>query len=526
MIQGSKCAILKTDLETIPSFSIQVFQFKFCKARQDSSGTDHAGSGPMNWLAGLRVAGLMMAVLSLFSYYVVESKPENISIARPNLQLENGQIPSFNIVIAGRDIEYCKPGYGPGGLKAVPCEGPERYSGRTDTIMFMRVSPGRLDVISIPRDTRVEDRFGEHKINSSFQLGGAEALELMGLKSIKEPGASEVFARGGADALKSALEGVLGVGIDYSVMFNVEFVERVIDALGGVTVNLPEPMDYDDNAADLHIHLPAGNQHLDAKTAIGYLRFRHGYGSDYARMDRGKAVVGQLLEKLKGPAALAIVPTVLAGLQSDVQTNMDAGFVQTLVPFVRTLKPHFKTLPTLEQRFNSYLLPDTEGIAKLLGPGIGLGIQPTDPLIDPGQPDPGQPDPGQPDPGQLDPGQPDILNPDASLGTAPQEVPTILDASGTPGFGQALVAYFKRLGLPEAKVVTLEASDEPSQVLRRPWSDEASVDYYSQFLDLPIFEPYRYPSVAGPLAITLGRDATQKYAALVLEASRVSGLKP
>jgi polyisoprenyl-teichoic acid--peptidoglycan teichoic acid transferase len=470
----------------------------------------------MNWLAGLRVAGLMMAVLSLFSYYVVESKPENISIARPNLQLENGQIPSFNIVIAGRDIEYCKPGYGPGGLKAVPCEGPERYSGRTDTIMFMRVSPGKLEVISIPRDTRVEDRFGEHKINASFQLGGAEALELMGLKAITEPGASEIFARGGADALKSALEGVLGVGIDYTVMFNVEFVERVIDALGGVNVNLPEAMDYDDNAADLHIHLPVGNQHLDAKTAIGYLRFRHGYGSDYARMDRGKAVVGQLLEKLKGPAALAIVPTVLSGLQSDVQTNMDAGFVQTLVPFVRTLKPQFKTLPTLEQRFNSYLVPDTEAIAKLLGPGIGLGIQPTDPLIDP----------GQTDPGQADPGQASILNPDATLEETPKETPTIIDASGTPGFGQALGAYFKRLGLPELKVVTLEASDEPSQVLRRPWSDDASVDYYSQFMDLPIFEPYRYPTDAGSLAIMLGRDASQKYAALALETTRVSGFKP
>jgi polyisoprenyl-teichoic acid--peptidoglycan teichoic acid transferase len=445
----------------------------------------------VNWLAGLRVAGLMMAVLSLFSYYIVESRPANLSVARPNLQLENGQVPSFNIVIAGRDIEYCKPGYGPGGLKAVPCEGAERYSGRTDTIMFMRVAPGKLDVISIPRDSLVEDRFGEHKVNSSFQLGGAEALTLAGIKGLKEPGAGEVFARGGSDALKSALEGLLGVGIDYTLIFNVEFVERVIDALGGVSVNLPEAMDYDDNAADLHIHLPAGNQKLDAKTAIGYLRFRHGFGSDYARMDRGKAVVGQLLEKLKSPAALGAVPTVLAGLQNDVQTNMDVNFIQTLVPFARTLKPVFSTLPTLEQRYSSYLLPDREGIAKMLGTGNPeLPLDPTQPVLE--------------------------TNPE----DIPSQTATIIDSSGVPGMGKALAAYFKRSGLPEATVITLEVSDEPTQVLRRPWTDDASVEYYSKFLGVPIFQPYRYPLEAGPLAIQLGRDAGEKYGGLVLEAAR------
>jgi polyisoprenyl-teichoic acid--peptidoglycan teichoic acid transferase len=433
----------------------------------------------------------MMAVLSLFSYYIVESRPANLSVARPNLQLENGQVPTFNIVIAGRDIEYCKPGYGPGGLKAVPCEGAERYSGRTDTIMFMRVSPGKLDVISIPRDSLVEDRFGEHKVNSSFQLGGIEALTLAGIKSLKETGAGETYARGGSDALKSALEGLLGVGIDYTLIFNVEFVERVIDALGGVSVNLPEAMDYDDNAADLHIHLPAGNQKLDAKTAIGYLRFRHGFGSDYARMDRGKAVVGQLLEKLKSPAALGAVPTVLAGLQNDVQTNMDVSFIQTLVPFARTLKPVFSTLPTLEQRYSSYLLPDRNGIAKMLGTGNPeLPLDPTQPV------------------------------PETNPEDIPSQTATIIDSSGVPGMGKALAAYFKRMGLPEATVITLEVSDEPTQVLRRPWTDDASVEYYSRFMGLPIFQPYRYPLEAGPLAIQLGRDAGEKYGGLVLEAAR------
>jgi hypothetical protein len=182
---------------------------------------------------------------------------------------------------------------------------------------------------------------------------------------------------------------------------------------------------------------------------------------------------------------------VLAGLQNDVQTNMDVNFIQTLVPFARTLKPVFSTLPTLEQRYSSYLLPDREGIAKMLGTGNPeLPLDPTQPV------------------------------PETNPEDIPTQTATIIDSSGVPGMGKALAAYFKRSGLPEATVITLEVSDEPTQVLRRPWTDDASVEYYAQFLGVPIFQPYRYPLEAGPLAIQLGRDAGEKYGGLVLEAGR------
>ena len=429
----------------------------------------------------IRSAGLMLVFLSAVSYWAVETRPPGGSLARPNLLTTDGQLPIFNAVIAGRDIEYCKPGYGPGGLKAVPCEGAERYSGRTDTIMFIRVQPGKMDVISIPRDTLVQDQFGGHKVNSTFQLGGDAALAAAGISGLKEPGAGEVYSKAGAEALKTTLEGLLGVGIDYYMIFNVEFVEKVIDALGGVDVYLPEPMDYDDNAAGLNIHIPAGNQHLDAKTAIGYLRFRHGYGSDYARMDRGKAVIGQLLEKVKSPQVLAALPTLITGLSNDVQTNMDLEFVRTMLPHARALKPRFGTLPTLEQRYSSYLLPDREKLQALLG--LALATDATD-----------------------------LEN----LPTAPA---TIVNQSGIPNLGLALAAYLKRSGLPEAEVQTFEAADEPTQVLRRAWADTPSVEYYSHFMGVPVFEPYRYPEGAGPIVIQLGKDAGVKYGGLVLEAN-------
>mgnify|MGYP001788534602 CR=1 FL=1 len=296
----------------------------------------------------LQMAGLIMAVLSAVSFWIVDAKPSKRGVAAPNLTVSAaGQVPTVNIAVAGRDIEYCTPGYGPIGLKAKPCEGVDRY-GRTDTMMFVRIQPGRIDVISLPRDTLVNDRFGAHKLNSTFILGGKAGLSDAGITDLKSPLAEAPFLQGGTQAFKETIETLLGVNIDYVALFNVELVAKVIDALGGVDVNLPEAMKYTDRAANLYIDIPAGDSHLNGQQAVGYLRFRRGVGNDYTRMDRGKAVIGQLLEKVKSPAVIRAIPTLLSGLQNDVYTNASTDFALRMISSARGLTPHFYTLPTIE----------------------------------------------------------------------------------------------------------------------------------------------------------------------------------
>jgi polyisoprenyl-teichoic acid--peptidoglycan teichoic acid transferase len=433
----------------------------------------------------VQIGGLVMMVLSLASYWIVEAKPEKKNVAAPNLTVAvSGQVPTVNIAVAGRDIEYCKPGYGPIGLKAVPCEGIERY-GRTDTMMFVRIQPGRMDVISLPRDTMVTDKFGTHKLNSTFILGGKAALADAGITDLKTSGAEQPFVQGGAETFKTTLETLLGVNVDYVALFNVELVEKVIDALGGVDVYLPEAMQYTDRAANLYIDIPAGNSHLDGKRAVGYLRFRHGVGNDYARMDRGKAVIGQLLGKMKSPAVLGAIPTLLSGLQNDVYTNASTDFALQMISSAKGLTPHFYTLPTIEDpNYGSYLLIDEPKTRALL-----------EPILTP--------------------------TPGIDLEKAPEFVPTIVDQSGVDGLGQALANYLARMGWGKPEVVTLEAADTPSQIVRRAWGDTTSAEFYSRVLDTSVFTPYRYPEGAGAVAIVLGTDAKQKYGGLVVEASKL-----
>ncbi len=431
------------------------------------------------------MGGLVLALLSLVSFYVVETKPKSKSYAQPNLIAASGMTPVVNIAVAGRDIEYCKPGYGPIGLKAEACEGIRRY-GRTDTMMFVRIQPGRVDVISIPRDTYIEDRFGAHKMNSSFELGGKEAVAAAGITDFKDPNAEQPFRDGGSKSFKESIEQLLGVTIDYTVVFNVELVTKVIDALGGVDVFLPEAMNYTDRAAGLYIDIPAGNNHLSGEKAVGYLRFRYGLGSDYARMDRGKEVLGKLLQKVKSPAALNLIPTVFDALQNDVITNANLELAQSLIGHSRNLTPNFHTLPTIEdERYGSYLLADLPLVQEMMQK---------------------------------------ILNPAAvNLETAPAKVPTIVNQSGVPGLGRALARYFERNGYGQAEVIPSDViSSEPTRIVRRAWGDQESAGFYARVLGVSVSTPYRYPDGAGDVSIVLGKDAGRKYGALVVEASRLT----
>jgi polyisoprenyl-teichoic acid--peptidoglycan teichoic acid transferase len=438
------------------------------------------------WRRALQMGSLVLAVLSLAAFYVVETKPKQKSIAQPNLIAANGMPPVVNIAVAGRDIEYCKPGYGPIGLKAEPCEGVERY-GRTDTMMFVRIQPGRVDVVSIPRDTFIQDQFGAHKMNSTFTLGGKAALREAGIEDYKSQTAEQPFRDGGSSVFKAAIEQLLGVTVDYTVVFNVELVQKVIDALGGVDVYVPEAMKWTDRAAGLYIDIPAGNVHLNGEKAVGYLRFRHGVGSDYARMDRGKEVIGKLMQKLRSPAALNLIPTLIGALQNDIITNADLEFAQRMVGYARSLTPHFHTLPTIEDaRYGSYLIADMPRVSELMQ---------------------------------------NILNPkQISLEAAPVTTPNIINQSGIPRLGRALANYMERNGWGSPEVIPSDVvSSEPTRLVRRSWGDLESAEFYAKVLGTSVSTPYRYPDGASAVAIVLGKDAGQKYGALVQEASR---LKP
>ncbi len=145
----------------------------------------------------------------------------------------------------------------------------------TDTIIYVRyeVKTGKVGMLSIPRDTSISGSkptaSSGNKINSIYR--GNHINEL-----VKE------------------VENLINVKIDYYLFFDSKMLIEMVDAIGGVEVNVPMRMKYDDPTQNLHINLFAGTQKLNGSQAEQFVRFRkNNDGTGYAGGDIERTRVQQ-----------------------------------------------------------------------------------------------------------------------------------------------------------------------------------------------------------------------------------------
>jgi len=186
----------------------------------------------------------------------------------------------------------------------------------TDTIILAHLDAGRrtATLVSIPRDTWVPvPGAGENKINAAYAYGGAHNT-----------------AR-----VVSKLLG--GVPIDAIVALQPEGAAAIVDAMGGLDVNVDETMDYDDNNGDLHIHLQKGEQHLNGSQVAGYVRFRHDAAGDFARVRRQQQVLKLMMDQLSAPQDWAKLPHIVQLSRKEIATTMSNQQLISLLTIYRNV---------------------------------------------------------------------------------------------------------------------------------------------------------------------------------------------
>ncbi|MHB9022965.1 MAG: LCP family protein [Armatimonadota bacterium] len=192
---------------------------------------------------------------------------------------------------------------------------------RSDAIILCA---GRLDgsgavLLSVPRDARVKlpGRRRAFKINAAYAMG-------------KEGRLKEVLAE----------PSILDAQLPHHVIFSSVTVKAVVDALGGLDIDVPVDMDYDDNWQNLHIHLKKGRQHLNGEQVVGYLRWRKNnrggpVGDDFQRGERQRELLGALSQRLRSWEGIRRSPAVYKALRTRMQTNMST---RQLVQFAWSLR--------------------------------------------------------------------------------------------------------------------------------------------------------------------------------------------
>ena len=232
--------------------------------------------------------------------------------------------------------------------------------GRSDTLMVATVRPDTktASLFSIPRDTRVPIKGnGYDKVNAAYAYGGHELTE-------------------------STVEELLGVSMDYYVLVDLHAFERIIDAIGGVDIDVEKRMYYEDPWDDdggLVIDLYPGEQHMDGRKAIQYVRYRDGEG-DIGRIGRQQKFIKAVLARVISPQILPRLPQVVDEVANAVQTDLS---VRDMLKFANMAEEvhangiEAEMLPGKPAYLSdiSYWLPDIMGVRKIMAEEAGVPFE-------------------------------------------------------------------------------------------------------------------------------------------------------
>jgi LCP family protein required for cell wall assembly len=271
---------------------------------------------------------------------------------------------------------------------------------RTDSVILASISvkTGRTIMFSLPRNM-MNAQFPEDSPLHDLYPDGYSGPEEDGFYMLnavygqipeRHPGILGDSTNEGADAIKQAVAGSLGVRVDYYVLANLKGFQEIVDAIGGITVNVNEPVAINgDTTAGIpptgYID-PGPDQHLDGFHALWFARGRWG-SDDYERMDRQRCAIDAMIEAVD-PATLITRYTALADagaevLSSDIPLSLVPAFVELALK-VKDAKVRSVVFKTSAKFFSSD--PDftwmQETVAKAINPKIELE-EPGTPTEDP-----------------------------------------------------------------------------------------------------------------------------------------------
>lgn len=230
--------------------------------------------------------------------------------------------------------------------------------GRSDTLMVASIDMDkeRAALLSVPRDTRVPLNGGYEKINHAYAYGGHKLTQ-------------------------ESVESLLGVKIDHYILIDTKAFARIVDAIGGVDIDVEKRMYYEDPWDDnggLVIDLYPGEQHLDGDHAIQYVRYRDGEG-DIGRIARQQKFMRAVLAELITPELLPRLPKLIGEIASALETDMSVPELLSFAKELKTLHANGLSAQMVPGRPAyiedvSYWIPDITDLRELLVSELGLTL--------------------------------------------------------------------------------------------------------------------------------------------------------
>ncbi|GAB2629696.1 hypothetical protein GCM10027270_16910 [Nocardioides ginkgobilobae] len=225
--------------------------------------------------------------------------------------------------------------------------GAGRWGLRPDSLTVASVDAvtGRTVLVSLPRNMQ-NFPFAEGSVMAEQFPDGFDADYLNGVSTWAEDHA-ELFGDSetpGVDATVSAVEGITGLSINYWAMVNLEGFKDLVDAVGGITMNVRQAIPVGLPHDDFFHYIEPGVRELSGFETLWYARARYD-SDDYSRMARQKCVMNAMLQQVSPSVALRNFQSIAQASSELISTNVPASEVDTFLELA--LKARGQKISTL-----------------------------------------------------------------------------------------------------------------------------------------------------------------------------------
>jgi LCP family protein required for cell wall assembly len=174
-------------------------------------------------------------------------------------------------------------------------------------VLHLDPASGTCRVLSIPRDTRTElPGYGLTKINHALAVGGIDYEKLV-------------------------VQNLLGLKINHYVLIDFNGFEGLVDAVGGVTIDVPAGFTATDGTTFV-----AGAQSMSGRQALSYARFRGGPDGDFGRINRQQQVIRALVARASGLNIVRSLNELLPAVAENLRTDLSARDMAALASDYRS----------------------------------------------------------------------------------------------------------------------------------------------------------------------------------------------
>lgn len=285
---------------------------------------------------GLRIALSVLGVVALvfigaFCYYMLWEKAPDVTPSAPKRPVSSED--DTNAVEDDTDRQD--------GVYTILLVGNDDGNGNTDTIMVGKIDTKqhKMDFVSIPRDTLINNTWDVRKINAVYW-------------------GSKNSGGNGIDSLKDNIKRLVGFEVDNYAIIDLGVFIDTVDALGGVYFDVPQALNYEDPTQNLTIHVAAGYQLLNGYDAMGVVRYRSGYVTgDIGRIEMQhkflKACAEQFITLGNIPNISKVVDILADGLTTDLSSANIAFFLRQALS-CKAEDINFYTAPNYPDSIHGY----------------------------------------------------------------------------------------------------------------------------------------------------------------------------